>query len=60
VITATAGKVIVLKTADGKYAKMEILSYYKDAPAPVNPLRDIARYYTFQYVYQPDGSTRLK
>jgi hypothetical protein len=60
VITATAGKVIVLKTADGKYAKMEILSYYKDAPAPVNPLRDIARYYTFQYVHQPDGSTRLK
>lgn len=60
VITATAGKIIVLKTADGKFAKLEILSYYKDAPATVNPLRDAARYYTFQYVYQPDGSTRLK
>ena len=26
------GKVIVLRTADDKYAKVEILSYYKDAP----------------------------
>lgn len=60
VITATAGKFLVIKTADGKYAKVEILSYYKDAPATVNPLTDMARYYTFQYVYQPDGSTRLK
>ncbi|MCA4900456.1 MAG: HmuY family protein [Bacteroidota bacterium] len=60
VITATAGKVLMIRTADGKYAKMEILSYYKGAPATVNPLTDAARYYTFQYVYQPDGSTRLK
>jgi hypothetical protein len=60
VITATAGKFLVIKTAEGKYAKVEILSYYKDAPATVNPLTDMARYYTFQYVYQPDGSTRLK
>ena len=60
VITATAGKVIVLKTADGKFAKLEILSYYKNVPVPVDPLKDAARYYTFQYVYQPDGSTRLK
>ncbi|MFM8913150.1 MAG: HmuY family protein [Flammeovirgaceae bacterium] len=60
VITATAGKVLMIRTADGKYAKMEILSYYKGAPATVNPLTDAARYYTFQYVYQADGSTRLK
>lgn len=60
VITATAGKVLLIRTADGKYAKMEILSYYKGAPAAVNPLTDAARYYTFQYVYQADGSTRLK
>jgi hypothetical protein len=60
VITATAGKFLVIKTAEGKYAKVEILSYYKDAPATVNPSTDMARYYTFQYVYQPDGSTRLK
>lgn len=32
-ITPIAGKVFVIKTHDGKYAKMEIISYYKDAPA---------------------------
>jgi hypothetical protein len=60
VITATAGKVLMIRTADSKYAKMEILSYYKGAPVTINPNSDIPRYYTFQYVYQPDGSTRLK
>jgi hypothetical protein len=59
VITATAGKVLMIRTADGKYAKMEILSYYKGAPTTVNPLADIPRYYSFQYVYQGDGTTRL-
>jgi hypothetical protein len=55
----TAGKIIVVKTADGGYAKMEILSYYKDAPAaPVNT--DIARYYTFRYVYQPNDTRSFK
>lgn len=56
IITPIAGKIIVIKTVDGKYAKMEILSYYKDAPASPNPTTDLARYYTFRYVYQPDGS----
>ncbi|MEQ1586400.1 MAG: HmuY family protein [Cyclobacteriaceae bacterium] len=49
----TAGKIIVVKTSEGRYAKMEILSYYKDAPA--NPtFNNTARYYTFRYVYQPN------
>lgn len=53
----TAGKVIVVKTSEGRYAKMEIISYYKDAPA--NPTSsNIARYYSFRYVYQPND-TRL-
>ena len=30
-ITPTPGKILVFRTNDGKYAKMEILSYYKDA-----------------------------
>jgi hypothetical protein len=50
------GKVIVLRTADDKYAKIEILSYYKDAPQVINDqiaLNDL-RYYTFNYVYQDD------
>ena len=55
-ILPTAGKILVFKTRDGKYAKIEILSYYKDAPADIT--LDIAtndsRYYTFNYVYQPN------
>lgn len=52
------GKVIVLRTADNKYAKVEIVSYYKDAPAVINEqiaLNDL-RYYTFNYVYQDDAN----
>ncbi len=52
----TAGKIIVVKTSEGRFAKMEILSYYKDAPA--NPtFNNTARYYTFRYVYQPNETT---
>jgi hypothetical protein len=58
IITPTAGKFLVIKTADGKYAKVEIISYYKDAPTtPTTSSLD--RYYTFRYVYQGDGSTKL-
>lgn len=53
-ITPTPGKVIVVKTHDGKYAKLEILSYYKDAPDQPDAFVDESRYYTFNYVYQPN------
>jgi len=53
-INPIAGKILVIKTHDEKYAKVEILSYYKDGV----PSRDGSRYYTFNYVYQPnDGVT---
>lgn len=55
-ITPIAGKIFVIKTHDGKYAKMEIISYYKDAPA--NPdASSLTRYFTFNYVYQPTGTS---
>ena len=55
VISPIAGKVIVIKTYDGKYAKMEILNYYQNAPA--NPTgTEPSRYYKFNFVYQPNGS----
>ncbi len=58
VISPKPGYVILLKTADGKYAKLRIISYYKDAP--VNPdMKSKARFYTFEYVYQPDGSRKF-
>ena len=58
IITPTAGKILVIRTRDGKYAKVEILSYYKDAPAPNEITEEIAtnesRYFTFNFVYQPN------
>ncbi|WP_299452488.1 HmuY family protein [uncultured Microscilla sp.] len=59
-ITPIAGKVIMVKTFDGKYAKVEILSYYKDAPATPDAFKDQSATYTFRYMYQADGSKNLK
>lgn len=53
-ITPIAGKIIVVRTRNNNYAKIEILSYYKDAPANPNPMVDEGRYFTFNYVYQPN------
>jgi hypothetical protein len=64
-ILPLAGKVIILRTADSKYAKLEILSYYKGNPdtgaASFADLttRPASRFYTFRYVYQPDGTKKL-
>lgn len=60
IVTPIAGKVIFIKTNEGRYAKMEIISYYKGAPAAPNNLTDLDRHYTFRYVYQPAASTSLK
>lgn len=55
ILQPTPGRVIVVKTADGRYAKINMVSYYRGAPAnPVNT--DEARYLTFDFLFQPDGS----
>jgi len=55
IISPIAGKVFVVKTHDGKYAKFEILSYYKGAPA--TPTAESAsRYYTFNFAYQANST----
>ncbi|MBL7850939.1 MAG: HmuY family protein [Cyclobacteriaceae bacterium] len=59
VISPIAGRVIVVKTSEGKYAKMEILSYYKDSPAAPSS-GDIDRHYTFRYVYQSGASSTFE
>ena len=56
IISAKAGKVYVVKTHDGKYAKFEILSYYKDAPSSPDGT-SLSRFYTFKFVYQNNSST---
>lgn len=58
-------KTIVVRTATGNYAKVDILSYYKGNPDTstdefANPdTRPPGRYYTFRYVIQTDGSRDL-
>lgn len=52
VVSPIPGKVLVFKTRDGKYAKVEILSYYLDQDS-TNPAG--GRYYTFNYVYNPNA-----
>lgn len=58
IITPIPGRVLVVRTGDGKYAKVEILSYYRGAPATPTAT-SVSRYYTFRYVYQPNGSKTL-
>jgi hypothetical protein len=63
-ITPIPGRIIVIRTASGKYAKLEILNYYKggitpDATASDNDKLTKQRFYTFRYLYQPDGSKKF-
>jgi hypothetical protein len=55
IISPIPGNIIVVRTATGKYAKLEILSYYKDAPATPTAA-DVPRHYTFRFIYQPNGT----
>jgi hypothetical protein len=60
-VSAIPGKVLVFRTRDGRYAKVEILSYYKDNPAQPDPMTDEGRYFTFNYVYNPnEGDTSFE
>lgn len=53
--------VVAVRAADGRYAKVEILSYYRGAPEPdaLDPRQGFG-FYTFRYLFQPDGSRRLQ
>lgn len=58
IVSPIAGKVFVIKTHDGKYAKFEILSYYKGAPVTPDPLKtEDTGFYTFNFAYQANSST---
>ncbi len=60
VLSPIPGRVIAVRTADGRYAKVRIISYYKGAPDPVDPFTHQERFFTFEYVFQPDGSRKLQ
>ena len=60
-VSPIAGRVLVIRTATGKFAKIEILNYYKGgvtlaSTASVNDKLFKQRYYTFRYTYQANGS----
>ena len=49
-----AGRILVFRTHDNKYAKMEIVYFY-DSLNPVTSDGDIGGFYTFNYMYQSEG-----
>lgn len=56
---------LIIKTSEGKYAKVRILSYYEGNPDTDSPefanfqTRPAGRYFTFDYALQTNGSTSL-
>lgn len=60
-LTPVAGRTLIIRTANEKYAKVEILNYYKGGVTPSVTASDAdktskQRYYTFRYTFQPNGS----
>lgn len=53
------GRTFVLLTADGKFAKLELLNIYKGNPSVVTDLHWPAPYFTFRYYVQQDGTRNL-
>lgn len=63
-VTPLAGRVLVIRTASGKYAKIEIISYYKGGvtlPVTASDMDKLTkqRYYTFRVAYQPNGTKKF-
>lgn len=58
-ISPIPGRTIVMKTATGNYASLRILGYYQGNPNPPDPNKP-SRYYTFEFIVQPDGSRDLR
>lgn len=61
-LTPVPGRVLVIRTASGKYAKLEILNYYRGGVTPSASATDAIktseqRYYTFRYTFQSNGTT---
>ena len=54
ILSPIAGRILVFRTHDDRYAKMEILYYYdSEDPQPLEG--DFGGYYTFNYIYQSTG-----
>lgn len=60
-LTPLAGRTLIIRTASGKYAKVEILNFYKGGVTPATSATDEIktynqRFYTFRYTFQANGS----
>jgi len=54
ILSPIPGRILVFRTHDNKYAKMEIIYFYdSDEPEPLDG--DYGGFYTFNYVYQSEG-----
>ena len=63
-LTPIPGRVLVIRTASGKYAKLEILNYYKGGVTPEASASDDdklkkQRFYTFRFLIQMNGSKKF-
>ena len=56
ILSPIPGRILVFRTHDNKYAKMEIIYFY-DSPEPQPLEGDFGGFYTFNYVCQLDGTT---
>jgi HmuY protein len=59
-LTPIAGRTLVIRTASGKYAKVEILNFYKGGVTLSTTASDAdktykQRYFTFRYTFQSNG-----
>lgn len=63
-VTPLPGRVMVIRTASGKYAKLEILNYYKggvtlSATASDDDKTRKQRFFNFRFQFQPNGSKQF-
>jgi hypothetical protein len=59
ILTKIQGKTLVIRMANGKYAKLEMITLYKGNPASPS-LTTPVPYLSFRYWVQQDGSTNLQ
>lgn len=64
-VTPIPGRVLVFRTATGRFAKVEVLNYYKGGVTPAVSAPEIdkltkQRYYSFRFAYQGNGSSSFQ
>lgn len=60
-VTPIPGRVILVKTTEGNFLKLEILNYYKGNPPveEIDPRTTPSGHYTFRFVLQKNGTSKF-